>query len=78
MGIASVGTRAGIVRSFDEHRGLGTIVGDDGSEYPFHCTAIEDGTRTIDEGAEVRFVVVAGRLGRWEAAGIGPHGHPKD
>jgi cold shock CspA family protein len=67
MTIASLGTRAGSVAAFDEHRGLGEIAGDDGVTYPFHCTGIADGTRTIEVGASVRFEVVAGRLGRWEA-----------
>ena len=67
MPISSLGSRTGSVTRFDEHRGLGEIDGDDGVTYPFHCTGIADGTRTIDEGAEVRFDVIAGRLGRWEA-----------
>jgi len=66
----TLGSRTGSVASFDEDRGLGVIAGDDGTEYPFHCTGIADGTRTIDEGAAVRFDVIAGRLGRWEAWSI--------
>ncbi len=58
--------------TFDEPRGLGEIAGDDGATYPFHCTAIADGSRTIDEGSAVRFDVIAGRLGRWEAWAIEP------
>jgi cold shock CspA family protein len=60
----------GAVVDFDDPRGLGTIRDDDGDELPFHCTAIADGTRTIDVGRRVRFDVVPGRLGRWEAAAI--------
>jgi cold shock CspA family protein len=67
---AAFGTRTGQVTSFDEDRGLGEITGDDGRTYPFHCTGIADGSRTIDEGAAVRFDVIAGRLGRWEAWAI--------
>ncbi|MGK2928097.1 MAG: cold-shock protein [Acidimicrobiales bacterium] len=70
MAIATLGSRSGSVISFDEHRGLGVITGDDASIYPFHCTGIADGSRTIDEGVSVRFDVVAGRLGQWEAWGI--------
>jgi cold shock CspA family protein len=63
--------REGVVASFDDPRGLGLVRSDDdGTEYPFHCTAIADGTRSIDEGARVRFEVVAGHMGRWEAARI--------
>lgn len=60
----------GIVASFDEPRGLGVITTVDGVEVPFHCTAIADGTRTISVGERVRFDLVPGRLGRWEAARI--------
>ena len=67
MPAAALGSRTGTVSAFDEDRGLGEITGDDGTTYPFHCTGIADGTRTIDEGAAVRFGVIAGRLGRWEA-----------
>lgn len=70
MAIATLGNRSGSVTSFDAHRGLGVIAGDDGRDYAFHCTAIADGTRSIAEGTEVRFDVVAGRLGQWEAGEI--------
>ncbi len=62
--------RAGTVSEFDEHRGLGVVTGGDGNHYPFHCTQIADGSRTIAVGAEVRFAVRPGGLGRWEAAEI--------
>jgi cold shock CspA family protein len=61
---------SGVVRSFDEGRGLGELVADDGTTFAFHCTAIVDGSRSIAEGAPVSFEVVPGRLGRWEAARI--------
>ncbi len=64
--------RTGVVASFDDPRGIGVVRGDDGVDYPFHCSAISDGTRQIEEGAAVRFDVVAGRQGQWEAAGIAP------
>lgn len=60
----------GVVASFDDPRGLGVIKRDDGTEYPFHCTAIADGTRAISAGTAVRFGVAAGRMGRWEAVAI--------
>ena len=69
-----IGSATGVVASFDDPRGLGTVRADDGTEYPFHCTAIADGTRTIDEGVAIEFEVVAGRMGRWEAARIRPRG----
>lgn len=67
-----IASATGVVASFDDPRGLGVVRADDGAEYPFHCTAIADGTRTIDEGVAVDFEVVAGRMGRWEAAKIRP------
>jgi cold shock CspA family protein len=62
----------GTVTAFDEHRGIGELVADDGATYGFHCTAIADGTRTIAVGATVEFTVVPGHLGRWEASAIEP------
>ena len=62
----------GRVSAFDEHRGLGEVVADDGAAYSFHCTAIADGTRVIAVGTEVQFDVVPGGRGRWEAAAIAP------
>jgi cold shock CspA family protein len=59
----------GVVVAFDERRGLGTIEAD-GTAYPFHCTALVDGSRTVDVGAAVTFEVRAAGMGRWEAAGI--------
>jgi CspA family cold shock protein len=60
----------GVVASFDEPVGIGVVTGEDGRDYPFHCTQIADGTRTIPSGAEVTFEVIAGHQGRWEAAEI--------
>ena len=59
----------GIVTDFDEQRGLGTVEAD-GRSYPFHCTQIADGTRTIEVGATVTFEVRPGGMGRWEAAAL--------
>lgn len=69
---SSFGTEHGEVVAFDDERGWGTVRADDGTERWFHCTAIADGTRTIAVGAAVRYEVVPGRLGRWEAAGLTP------
>ena len=60
----------GVVASFDEHAGIGAIRAEDGRELFFHCTRLLDGTRRIDVGAPVGFDVVAGHLGRWEAARV--------
>ena len=62
----------GVVAEFDEHAGLGVVRGDDGTDYPFHCTQIADGSRTIPVNTAVSFEVVPGRQGRWEAARLSP------
>ena len=61
----------GTVVAFDERRGLGEIESDR-ERYPFHCTAIAGGSRSIAVGAAVEFVVVPGPGGRWEAGAIEP------
>jgi cold shock CspA family protein len=61
--------RRGVVASFDEPVGLGTIVGADGIEYLFHCIEIADGSRAIDPGTNVSFEPLT-KFGRWEAANI--------
>ena len=60
----------GTVISFDDGRGLGEVTTREGRVYPFHCTRIANGTRTIAVGTAVRFEIVPGALGRWEAADI--------
>ncbi len=69
-----LGAGRGVVVSFDDPRGLGVVRSDDGVEHPFHCTAIADGSRTIEVGTVVAYRVSAGRLGRWEAADMRPAG----
>lgn len=64
------GTVTGIVADFDDAKGWGTVRADAGGEWFFHCTAIADGSRRIDEGATVAFEVIAGHLGRWEAVSV--------
>jgi cold shock protein len=68
--MAAFESGSGVVEEFDERRGLGTIVADDGDVLPFHCTAIADGSRTVEAGRRVEFRVAPGLSGRWEAARI--------
>jgi cold shock CspA family protein len=68
--LSALTRRTGVVREFDEPRGLGVIRGDDGADVPFHCTAIADGSRIVETGRRVSFEVVPGLLGRWEASGV--------
>lgn len=69
---APFGDGEGRVVEFDDHGGYGIVVDADGRRWPFHCTAIADGTRTIEAGTSVRFQVIPGRLGRWEAMSLRP------
>lgn len=62
----------GSVTTFDDPAGYGTITEDGGPERFFHCSAVADGTRHVEVGARVRFEVVPGRMGRWEATDIRP------
>jgi len=61
----------GRVEAFDRDRGIGVVVDAAGAHFPFHCTAIADGTRDIAVGTRVRFAVTPG-LGRWEASALEP------
>lgn len=60
----------GRVTSFDFDRALGTVTSDEGAEFGFHATAIADGSRTIDVGTRVAFVIAAGLGGHLEARGL--------
>jgi cold shock CspA family protein len=62
--------RLGKVSLFDEERGLGVILADDGSELTFHAKSIAGQGRRIPQGARVAFATAAGHLGRLEAVGI--------
>jgi len=65
-----VRVHAGTVSAFDAHKGYGTVTGDDGETWFFHCTQIADGSRLIDAGARVEFVVGPGLPGRYEAQAV--------
>jgi cold shock CspA family protein len=63
----------GTVVAFDDAKGFGTVRDEvTGDELFFHCTAITDGSRTIDVGATVAFDVVPGRNGTWDATAVTP------
>lgn len=59
--------RLGVIAEFDAPRGLGVVRGDDGGAFPFHCTALADGTREVEVGTRVVFSVSAGHGGNYEA-----------
>jgi cold shock CspA family protein len=64
--------RRGVVQDFDEAVGLGTVRDARDRTFPFHCTQIADGSRSVAQGTQVEFEVVPGHLGRWEAAALRP------
>ena len=71
MSLSGLGTPlTGRVASFYDATGWGVIAAGGGIEYPFHCTAIADGTRTIEAGSSVSFHLAPGHRGVWEAAGV--------
>ena len=57
----------GNVAEFDDPRGLGVLEYGPGLRLGFHCTAITDGSRAIEVGRPVLFVVRPGHGGRLEA-----------
>lgn len=72
--------RHGWVERFDDAAGFGYIHAvQEHSEaldtYFFHCTRLNDGSRTVQTGARVSFEVIAGHLGTWEAIDIEVVGH---
>jgi cold shock CspA family protein len=67
------GPLLGHVASFDDPRGIGVVESGD-RRFDFHCTAITDGSRHIDEGASVAFTVGPAHLGRLQASSVRPLG----
>jgi hypothetical protein len=66
---SSVGSDVvGEVAAFSAAEGQGIVVDGDQRAYRFHCTQITGGARSISAGTPVRFDVVAGHLGQWEAS----------
>ncbi|MEY4995459.1 MAG: Cold-shock DNA-binding domain [Actinomycetota bacterium] len=64
-------TQFGVVNSFDDRRGLGEITDESGNVWPFHCAEIADGSRHVNIGQRVSFVVKF-HVTRDEAFGISP------
>jgi cold shock CspA family protein len=63
-------TYSGRVANFDDVVGRGEIEARGGMRFPFHCTAIADGTRSIAPDTEVKFRLVPGPLGALEATAV--------
>jgi cold shock CspA family protein len=63
---------SGRVATFDGHVGRGEIEARGGMRFPFHCTAIADGSREIAPDTAVKFRLVPGPLGALEATSVKP------
>ncbi len=61
---------SGRVASFDDHVGRGEIEARGGMRFPFHCTSIADGSRTITPDTPVKFRLAPGPLGALEAVAV--------
>jgi cold shock CspA family protein len=66
------GLRLGRVAEYDADRGLGVVSSVSGESYGFHCTAIAGGSRLIDPGTRVAFVLAPGLGGVFEARQLTP------
>jgi cold shock CspA family protein len=60
----------GEITAFDARRGWGSVTDVDGTAFEFHATSIADGSRQIDLGKSVAFLVAPGHRGRYEARSI--------
>lgn len=54
----------GKVKWFDDERGFGFLVGQDGEEVFLHASALPTGTTTVKPGTKVEFDVADGRKGK--------------
>lgn len=54
---ASTPETSGRVTAFDPHVGLGQVTTEDDVQIMFHCAEIADGSRSIEIGQQVRFLV---------------------
>ena len=69
--MAAAAPLLGRVVGFDPRRGTGLIRGDDGAERSFHATRLADGSRSVEVGTAVAFVVGPGaHPGSWEAVEV--------
>jgi cold shock CspA family protein len=71
----------GWVAQFDDAAGFGYIHAIKADSevvdaFFFHCTRLADGSRSVEPGAIVNFLVVPGHLGTWEAVEIEVVGQP--
>jgi hypothetical protein len=56
----------GYIESFDDRRGDGVLLSDEGERFYFHCVSIANGTRHIETGVRAHGERRVGHVGRDE------------
>jgi hypothetical protein len=60
----------GHIESFDDRRGDGVLLSDEGERFYFHCVSIADGTRHIENGVRAAGERRVGHVGRDEVVAV--------
>jgi hypothetical protein len=60
----------GLIESFDDRRGDGVLLSDEGEQFYFHCVSIVNGTRHIEPGVRAQGERRVGHVGRDEVAAV--------
>lgn len=60
----------GLIESFDDRRGDGVLLSDDGERFYFHCVSIANGSRHIDPGVRAQGERRVGHVGRDEVVAV--------
>jgi hypothetical protein len=60
----------GHILSFDDRRGDGLLLSDDGEQFYFHCVSIANGTRCIEPGVRAAGERRVGHVGRDEVVAV--------
>jgi hypothetical protein len=60
----------GFIESFDDRRGDGVLLSDEGERFYFHCVSIANGTRHIDTGVRAQGERRVGHVGRDEVIAV--------
>jgi cold shock CspA family protein len=60
----------GHIESFDDRRGDGVLLSDEGEQFYFHCVSIANGTRHIESGVRAQGERRVGHVGRDEVVAV--------
>jgi cold shock CspA family protein len=60
----------GAIETFDDRRGDGIFLSDDGERLYFHCVSIANGTRLIEPGVRAQGERRVGHVGRDEVGAV--------